>query len=408
MAKVRTGRNPCRNKGRYLRTGSGHKLEDMAAGIQTGPNCECSCPYYSVPANPIRLIQFKISNATINNPKPELFGKAIAARESLVVPCDEFFLNEDSAGTKKFKRNIGTKTKFKGCQDVEDWLAENGLINYELNEAQGLYSDMVLQLESFLSGESSTDGDDPFLLSSPSTFLFEIPSDTDFVEDLEEKLTEAILDLEQSDKLRRLLKKHLRVLTPKQRKALNNIYLKNFDDQTQIEVAAKMKLSIDSLKDRREQAFKKLKRILLADDLLAKVRPGIFKSASAKTPRYKAIPAPPPARILWTKRDGTAETVLPTKKNPIPFGAHKARAGINSKKIRAALFSDYLLSARACYSQSIPLISRGKSKGIKALVLPLENPESEKFAEEQVFPAKAKVLVKSVSESLPVQNIDEK
>ena len=351
-AKKKRAPSPCQSKARVHRFGVGYKSSDPEIQ-RTGTRCECTAPW--VAKNISKLLRFKARFSTINKPKRFKRNELLKGELSLI-PCDEIFLHEDSIGTRKYKQQ--RRSKFNGCQDVEDWLYSRGLVNYELKEAQSVNLDLVAQIDALLNADDLLfHAELRVKLPDGDLFSANIPaiSENEMDENLEKKL--------QGDgkntRLQRIIKKHLKVLTPKQKKALNGLYLKNYDDLGFAEVAAKIGISIDSLKDRREQAFKKLQNLFLSEIELShfsEIR------ATGQSPRPKAAESPLPSPIRHIKHDGSIEIIQVTKANPRPFGEIKDRTDVDVKRTKESILNDHLLKMRGIANQNRGLHSMRKGR----------------------------------------------
>jgi RNA polymerase sigma factor (sigma-70 family) len=345
-------------KGRYLGSrGSGRSYANKGLGIITTPSgCECREAFRCFASGDEFLatrtsyaLDLK-SKTPATDFKPAPSGLTVVSRELLVVPCQRQFLKPTSDGTKAYralKSRQSEKSTFSGCEDVDQYLRENALLNYDMREGTGTYSDVVYALEVLsyedeireqnyeaLFSRFSDRGDDPF--------ISDVKGIRSFTAQLEKIRTPGLhLDVhEVSDQpetpaengsFEKRIGKAMKRLTPAQRKAVRAVYLENGEGRTQAEIAASFGISLPSLRDRLTGAFNKI-----ADEFQDSF-PG-FKKKEKKTrwtPKRKSQ-LPLPVRITSY---GVTREFVPTEKNPRPLGPVRTRAGIDQDRIREKLWA---------------------------------------------------------------------
>lgn len=129
--KKRRAPNPCIQKGLY--GGRGYTGRTYAGGKVQYHGCECNQPFYSCYLDTLNeKLRYGVK---CNGDGVETFrladGKKLPKRTLQVIPCEESFLHEESKGTQFFKKRLGKKTKFRGCQEVEETLVREKLIRHK-------------------------------------------------------------------------------------------------------------------------------------------------------------------------------------------------------------------------------------------------------------------------------------
>ena len=203
-------------------------------------------------------------------------------RTLLTVPCDETFLEKRSPGTRLHANAQGENTKFTGCLDVERFLINGEFVRYEPRERIGRKLDTGESAELFKSladyGRPTSDDLLVFLLEGARRELSHrqmhqmTVSAHDWQERLEHEqspVTDADATSEPLSELQEPERDHdeaatrvaglLSELTTKQRNAVRAVYLDNFEKLSRAQIARRMGIGLDSLNERLEGAFKKLR-----------------------------------------------------------------------------------------------------------------------------------------------------
>ncbi len=129
-----------------------------------------------------------------------------------------------------------------------------------------------------------------------------------------------------------LLLKAFHKMTRLQRKAVKVYYLENWHQKTKLDVSKALGISVDSLNDRLDLAFKKIK-----DEFENFKFKKNKKEQSSPENRKSRAEARIPLPIKQTLANGTVMRLVPTKANPRPLGAARDRSGINKEFIRAKI-----------------------------------------------------------------------
>lgn len=193
-----------------------------------------------------------------------------------VVPCNETYLKNRSPGTELHKK-LNPKSAFVGCHDVEKYLLQNNLIRYEPREKIGKSLDPAERSELFgmladFEGFSADDAFD-FLfagirkeLGLTDLFSFNLKVDglqqqltyEDFAVPTYDNDKEVDAKLaEMADEIDGLLS----LLTTKQRNAIRAVYLNNYEGHSRSAIARRMGIREDTLSERIQGAFKKLRSL---------------------------------------------------------------------------------------------------------------------------------------------------
>lgn len=196
----------------------------------------------------------------------------------LVVPCFEIFLKRKSSGTVFHNKVEGTKSKFKGCHDIEKFLLDHDLVRYEPREKLGRSLDPNESAELFgsLSNFDDISGEDlfAFLLDGTRRELGaqDMHRMSVSVYDWQEKLKNMSpqappahtdpqeLAFEQEE-VEETIGQLLGHLTTKQRNAIRAVYLDNYEGRSQAQIAKRMGIREDSLKERISGALKRLRSL---------------------------------------------------------------------------------------------------------------------------------------------------
>ncbi|MBS1983521.1 MAG: sigma-70 family RNA polymerase sigma factor [Bdellovibrionales bacterium] len=361
--------NPCHNKGRDFGTrGTGRTYKQFDREAQkplTFAGCECAnasvCWAGTSSRSAVKRQSYAydpegrypdLESIPIKS-EAEIFGDQL-----LAMPCHELFRNADSPGTiahrKKLRdAGIGPGNMFNGCQELEEWLFENRLVNSRAREGVGSRYDCLLgaeiagrlaDFEGFddadffalmLEGRRS-DKDITFLeyreiffdsLDAANVFREVSLTRVSTVEDIEERLE---LDRRQEEFERRFAR-YLKKLTKKQREAVEAVYLYNPEGKSKVQIAALLGIRVDTLNERIEGAKKKAGREFV-DILRNKVRVGVRVAALSRTDQSE--PAPSDVRVF----DGSGNLLRVIEvepDNPHPFGKPRERAGISAAQIKA-------------------------------------------------------------------------
>ena len=356
--------NPCRKKGSYCgNRGAGRAYKPSGRATVKISSCECACPWldfhskdekYLTPSSNFYLN--KKSSAHGSDFKRHPSQDALPAGELIAIPCAKTFLHADSEGTKAFrnlKRRQNGQTKFTGCYSVDEGLLNENAINYDIREGTGSHFDVKEALAVQDYREEVQDGhwtqimgklgdQDELIDLNNLGVLTAIEQDLSAQRAMNEasglqdragemnannNSRENVTD-EHLKKFHRAFKK----MTKLQRQAVRAVYLKNFENKTKVQVAKDLCISIDSLKERLERAFLKVKEEFT----------GTFKTKIASG--GDVIILGPPLltskipQVIKRTLNGVTEWIEPTPGNR-PFGAIRRREGIDvdyiKRKIRA-------------------------------------------------------------------------
>jgi DNA-binding CsgD family transcriptional regulator len=189
-------------------------------------------------------------------------GEKRDPRDLIVAPCDETFRHKSSPGTKLFRRFLKERTDdvpdFSGCQSVEQWLVENELVRHDS------FPGLLKPGKDFSRLESKTAT--ASLSGAPvETGEFGPPNEAHLAND---ELEPWFYSLERIQELRSARENELaarieslkRDLTPAQFEAIDLVYLRNDRGASQDEIAARIGISIGSLRDRLAGAFAKIEK----------------------------------------------------------------------------------------------------------------------------------------------------
>ncbi len=123
--------NPCKLKGQYLTQGrSGRRSRD--GFLQKLGCCECRKPFLSQAGEFLRYkMESQAGAVAFTTAMP---NEDARKGETLVTPCEEVFRALNSVGTRRFKRALKEKTKFTGCEPLENSLVKDGLVVHHQRE----------------------------------------------------------------------------------------------------------------------------------------------------------------------------------------------------------------------------------------------------------------------------------
>jgi hypothetical protein len=129
-----------------------------------------------------------------------------------------------------------------------------------------------------------------------------------------------------------LLLKAFQKMTRLQRKAVKAYYLENWHQKTKPDISKALGISVDSLNDRLDLAFKKIK-----DEFQNFRFKKNKKEQSSLEIRKSRAEASIPLPIKQTLADGTVMLLVPSKANSRPFGAPRDRTDVNKESIKAKI-----------------------------------------------------------------------
>jgi len=361
MAKARVI-DPCRLKGRYLGSrSSGRSYTNSVLGIKIAPSgCECREAFRCFTSGNSFLstqtsyaLDLK-SKSPRTNFKPARSGLTVVSRELLAVPCQRTFLKPDSDGTKAYRelnKQQNDNSAFLGCEDLDRYLIENGLLNYDIREGTGTNSDVQNALEVLdyedeirdlnydvlFTKFSNRNGSKLFTNHDELRTLSNTLENT-HIRGLQVESTPSIDALLGEDRnsyddvFENKLAKALRLLTPHQRKAVRLVYLENGEGKTQGAIAKELGISLPSLRDRLSGAFNKIAAEF--QDLF----PGFTKKEKKKRWTPKRKPAIPfPIRIT---SHGVTREFIPTEKKPRPLGPLRKRIVVDQDQMIKKIWAE--------------------------------------------------------------------
>lgn len=236
---------------------------------------------------------------TIEVPK----GQAPTKHEYVVVPCKEAFRFKESDGTRLYREKSKVATSFVGCQALENELVKAKLVRHESSGTLGRAGDNFSNDLRYATAFSQTDDTFPDLIKHLSRDLL---ADPDF-------RWLCLLKLEEKSDLRKQQTKQNRAfrvfpgsLTRLQRQAIDLVFLEN-EGESRAQVATKIGIGVEALRDRLDQAFKKLEvafpeysrqkrrpRINMSCDLTLN---GLFRLSNAKFKAEPLFPDPELSRL---------------------------------------------------------------------------------------------------------------
>lgn len=256
---------PCKMKGR------------SSVRDQNFKGCECATAFSCAGSNPgqTEWVYYALSSEGRTMQLPLESKPPQGAL--LVIPCAETFLKRKSSGTVFHNKVTGDKSKFKGCHDIEKFLLDHNLVRYEPREKLGRSLDSTESAELFA---SLSDFDD---ISGEDLFAFLLDGSRrelgaqDFhrmsvsVYDWQEKLKHVSTQIPEAtdpnelvfeqEEIEETIEQLLGFLTTKQRNAIRAVYLDNYEGLSQAQIAGRMGIREDSLKERIQGAFKKLRSL---------------------------------------------------------------------------------------------------------------------------------------------------
>ena len=252
--------SPCLAKGRYggKQGGAGRAYKINNETI-VASGCECSQSWVMFGAKPCEL---KRSDFFLNPSNLSLTKKSVqqGKEEIPVVPCKETFLLPTSSGTKAYKK--ATESKFRGCYPLEERLLENKEVRHE--PFDNLSADVEVNPTDDPLGFPTTD---KFLTSKSDMEGYLLEASEEYHKQNEalgvatSQPSLSLWDVGQTlQEERNQLENHSSLLTPKQREAVRLVYLENEKRLSVPEVAKKLKVSTNSLKDRLNNALKRIRQ----------------------------------------------------------------------------------------------------------------------------------------------------
>ena len=260
-----------------------------------------------------------------------------------VVPCDKTFLHPSSPGTKKYKKITGAK--FRGCYPIEERLLAHNEVRHE-------------PFDNLSSGEEQQFVDDPDELPTTDKFLttpkqiinYHIKSheayhkqhETWWTESRKPKASLPLNPLEIGVELQRILnklEKYCQLLTPKQKEAVKFVYLQNEKGLSGTQVAKKLKISLDSLKDRLDGALKRIKEVnplfKFPERRMSSERAKNWESPDSEFDGFyrKSNSGANPVRVLDPNSLKVRKTIHPKNFAKFGFGKKKKNPKANKKAI---------------------------------------------------------------------------
>lgn len=277
--------NPCAAKGRYCRRSTGVSYKRSWKKNKIPPvGCELNAPYSLETPEGHVMFAGRSGGAEFGPRTHDVKASAC------VVPCEGAFRYFDSPGSKQYRKLTGYKFS---CQAVEEKLFVNKEVQY-LPDAE----------------QSSATENQWILWSSEILAIEEIAEDTSVSAPPEE---------EESQRFKSFLSQ----LTYKQKSVVERLYLRNYEGKTYEEVAKSLRISVDSLKDRRTQIKKKLEslypefagikvkktKLNAAQDLQ---EDGFFRKSLAKPyPLYRVDPVTGEKTRVLPPRKKSSRTPIP-------------------------------------------------------------------------------------------------
>ena len=275
--KPRMGPSPCKMKGRHhgrLGSGAFYQIQNVRWAPQA---CECMERWrdigYTDAPKASRRVSAYMSKETaaitvIVEPPPAVPQNAKFYHR--VLPCNEVFRYAHSTGSKAYRKVKSGQSKFRGCQHLEDALLRDKEIRHTEREVLGTFKDFGLICETH---EFESEGDTPDqALAREKNWEPKSVKRTSLDREMEYTETNVEFPGEDSSPERSepapkkpvlwtdYLKLHWKVLdlTYKQESAAKLFILENHDALTVGEVAKRLRISVDSLKDRINQIKKKV------------------------------------------------------------------------------------------------------------------------------------------------------
>ncbi len=364
--------DPCGCKGRDLGSlGVGKRMSAKSNLPQPTGRCELlDGQYCQAFPHAMKLLFALNKKAKV----PEEFFKLKKAfskskRDELpVVPCEQAFLHGNSEGTRAW-RKLMPETKFRGCHELERDILDADLLSSRPTESFGKRHDVSQQQElverwSENTGKDGLDFDDVFSSRvDGKRSAFTIESLTKLLDETEADIREGpgrpegldpFLDAHLIERMKiRLVneerqRRHsprfvaaVKSLTVRQRRAARLVYLENHEGLTRSEIAARLGISLDSLKER--LAAVKTKMLAHYPEY---VLVGAMLKKQAATEKLRAVAA---KQARATER--RAQSLLPCRysnpamgvdvsylcrvDDPHPFGGEiRPRTDIDAAKIR--------------------------------------------------------------------------
>lgn len=325
--------------------------------------------------------------------KKDSFEKS-TRNELPVVPCGGIFLHPDSAGTKAWKKKV-PDTKFRGCYGIEEDIINLSTLSVRIRESHGKRYDVGLQQElverwaetkdssedEFSSKfAASTDGKRRALSMEEMTRLSE-KTLVEINKNKDDPAHEPILEAHITERIEarlRLEEKHRRYspkfvafvksLTIRQRRAARHVYLQNTEELTQSEIAKKIGISLDSLKDRLKAVKIKLKehyseKAAQALEQKSKLKAQQLRDTQIEKAKAKKLRAETlkPCRYLRPAL-GIDMTYLCRGMDPHPFGGEiRLRENIDADEIKRKIQTESCQKLEILY-RSTEMIAPPRSR----------------------------------------------
>ncbi len=297
--------NPCQAKGQAAGFRlSGVRYTVNGAAVRTSTGCECAKPFRDLQLREERGKEYVL---TLPGSSPYPPGTLLLKSRGIeglstqtlpVIPCDETFRHADSLGTKIHADIHGHRATFTGCQGIEDWLVEHGLVRH------------LPPKEEVLMDSEEVHTDDDALLPGPGRKR-EPPSE--YLASPEELMLKRGTEDEDEwlDRIRSAMK-NLK-LTHKQKSAFDFLHPDSGERPTYEETAKRLRISVDSLKDRMRQVRKKLETLFPE-----------FKHLSPRKETIKGLHRPPDRREDGFYYRSSAKLVAPLYRIDAMSGARSS------------------------------------------------------------------------------------
>ena len=262
--------NPCIAKGRYGgKRGGGDRSIKVDHRYLKPTGCECTKPWilFGAEDNEPKSCRFYYdfeNNRLMRGDAPSKNNRTQDADTLIsVTPCNEAFLHPTSKGTELHKSQ--NQTKFRGCYPMEEKLLAEGLIRHE--PFDNLNADFD---ESYVDDPDEVLAVDHLLTTEKERSNYHIKSHINHYKNQEahrlaqkpqsQKSSPWEIGIYLQEKLNEL-EDYSYLLTNKQKQAITYLYLDNEMGLSTKDVAKKLKISKDSLKDRIKGALVRILKV---------------------------------------------------------------------------------------------------------------------------------------------------
>ncbi|MCB9025998.1 MAG: sigma-70 family RNA polymerase sigma factor [Bdellovibrionaceae bacterium] len=347
--KVKKTISPCVAKGKYGgKRGGAYRFYQGEGEIIVPSGCECACPWVRFGAKlnePKKQSYFlNLENQRLSLTKPNANDKSAIA----IIPCSEAFLLPTSPATKKYKEVTGAK--FRGCYPLEEKLLAENEIRHEPFDNLS-----VEEEKQTLDDPDILPGTDKLLTTASEMSAFHIKAHKAYHKQQELWWTEARTPSSYTPSnpfefgaylqdILNELEDLSNILTPKQKEAVRLVYLENEKGLSNPEIAKKLKIAADSLKDRLSGALARI----------TKIRPGYKfperRMTSEQAKKWESPDAemdglyrkshsgPLALRLLDPKTKKVKKTIKPADFKKYGFGSKKLKSGVDEKAIKKWAF----------------------------------------------------------------------